>query len=132
MRPDPSPGALDAKLDVGVTLPDVSFRAIGVSTYLPDADLGPATRARRGTLTSTVQTTITTQGVTRTWTRSSGSKLHWNLGCKTASSAMPGFDGGEVVHTDERGNALRVELTSCSTWTVTLNGAPLRAGQTRS
>lgn len=125
VRPDPSPGALDATIDVGVTLPDVSFRAIGVATYLPDADLGPTTRSRRGTVTSTVQATITEQGVTRTWTRSPGTTLHWNLACKTASSAMPGFDGGAVVYTDDRGNALRVELTSCATWNVTLNGAPL-------
>ena len=134
VRPDPSPGAIDAKIDVSVAatgsasndpLTDVSFRSIGVMTYYPDADLAPTTRSQRGSVTSAVQTTITERGVTRTWTRREGTSARWNLACKKASSSMPGFDGGAVVYDDDRGNALRIELTSCTTWTVTLNGAPL-------
>jgi hypothetical protein len=35
---------------------------------------------------------------------------------------MPGFDSGAAVYTDDRGNVLRIDLTSCTTWTVTVNG----------
>ena len=132
VRPDPSPGAVDAKIDVGVAvtgvadnaaLSDVSFHSTGLTTYYPDADLGPTTRSRRGSVTSSVKTTLTERGVARTWTRQGAPALHWNLSCKTVSSSMPGFDGGSVVYTDDRGNVLRIDFTSCTTWTVTLNGA---------
>jgi hypothetical protein len=71
---------------------------------------------------STVKTTITERGVARTWSRHASPTLHWNLSCKTGSSSMPGFDSGAAVYTDDRGNVLRIDLTSCTTWTVTVNG----------
>jgi hypothetical protein len=75
-------------------------------------------------VTSTVHTTITYLGVSHTWTRRTAMSLHWNLSCRTAGSTMPGFDGGGVLYTDERGNALQITFTSCSTSTITLNGQP--------
>lgn len=133
LRPDPSPGAVDMKLEALVdatrsasngTISQASFKSSGTTTYLPDTDLAPSTRSLHGTVTSTVHTTITYLGVAHTWTRRAALSLHWNLNCKTAGSTMSGFDGGGVLYTDERGNALQINFTSCSTWNVTLNGQP--------
>jgi hypothetical protein len=133
LRPDPGPGAVDVKLDALIgtarsasngTISETSVTSSGTTTYLPDADLGPTARSQHGSVTSTVHTTITYLGVAHTWTRRSAMSLHWNLSCKTAGSTMSGFDGGGVLYTDERGNALQITFTSCSNWTIALNGQP--------
>jgi len=131
LRPDPSPGAVDMKLDAHVdstraasngAITQASFESSGTTTYLPDADLTPTTRSQHGTVTSSVHTTITYGGVAHTWTRRAALSLHWNLSCRSAGSTLSGFDGGGVLYTDERGNALRIDFNSCSSWTITLNG----------
>jgi len=133
LRPDPSPGAVDMKLDVHVdstrgasngAVTQATSASSGTTSYFPDADLTPTTRSQHGSVTSTVHTTVTYAGVAHTWTRRAPLSLHWNLACKAASASLAGFDGGAVVYTDDRGNSLRFDFTSCSNWTVTLNGRP--------
>lgn len=133
LRPDPSPGAVDMKLNARVdstrlasngAITQASFESSGTTTYLPDADLRPTTRSQHGSVTSSVHTKITYGGVEHTWTRRAALSLHWNLSCRTSGSSLPGFDGGGVLYTDERGNALQIAFTSCSTWNITLNGQP--------
>ena len=133
LRPDPSPGAIDMKVDARVdstraasngAITQASFESSGTTTYLPDADLKPTTRSQHGSVTSSVHTTITYGGVAHTWTRRAALSLHWNLSCRSAGSTLSGFDGGGVLYTDERGNSLRIDFISCSNWTVTLNGRP--------
>ena len=131
VRPDPRPGAVDTKLNVRVertrgasngAITQASFESSGTTSYLPDADLTPMTRSQHGLVTSTVHTTITFAGAAHVWTRRATLSLHWNLACKAESSSLTGFDGGAAVYTDDRGNTLRIDFTSCESQTVTLNG----------
>lgn len=134
MREAPILGVLDVKIDLRTTLersidgqPSTALivKSTGITTYFPDADLPAASRSQRGDVTSSVKTTLTEQGIGHTWSRTTGVSLRWNLDCKIASAASPGFDGGEALYADDRGNTVRIAFTSCAAWSTTLSGAPI-------